>query len=75
MELGKVEKLVTNLHDKNEFVVHIRNLKQTLNHKLILQKFHRAIKFNQKAWLEPYIEMNRDLRKIPKMILKKTFLN
>ena len=53
MELGKVEKLETNLHDKNEYIVHIRNLKQTLNHKLILQKFHRAIKFNQKAWLEP----------------------
>ena len=33
MELGKVEKLVTNLHDKNEYIVHIRNLKQTLNHK------------------------------------------
>ena len=27
MELGKVQKLVTNLHDKNEYVVHIRNLK------------------------------------------------
>ena len=31
MELRKVEKLVTNLHDKNECVIHIGNLKQALN--------------------------------------------
>ena len=66
MELGKVEKDVTNLHDKNEYVVHIINLKQALSHGLILKKVHRVIKFNQKAWLEPYIKMNKDLRKIAK---------
>ena len=26
----KVEKLETNLHDKEEYIVHIRNLKQAL---------------------------------------------
>ena len=31
----KVEKLVTNLHDKTEYVIHIRNLKQALNHGLV----------------------------------------
>ena len=35
MKLGKVEKLVTNLHDKTDNVIHIRNLKQILNHGLI----------------------------------------
>ena len=35
MELEKAEKLVANL-DKTEFVIHIRNLKQALNHRLIL---------------------------------------
>ena len=39
MKLEKVEKLVTNLHDKTEYVIHIRNLKQRLNHGLILKKF------------------------------------
>ena len=38
MKLEKVEKLVTNLHDKTEYVIHIRNLKQALNHGLILKK-------------------------------------
>ena len=33
MKIEKVEKLVTNLHGKNEYVIHIRNLKQALNHR------------------------------------------
>ena len=31
-EIEKVEKLVANLHDKKEYVIHIRNLMQALNH-------------------------------------------
>ena len=49
MKLKKVEKLVINLHDKTEYVIHIRNLQQALNHRSILKKVHRVIKFNQKA--------------------------
>ena len=63
MKIEKVEKLVANLHDKTEYVIHIRNLKQALNHRLVLKKVHRVIKFNQNAWLKPYIDMNTDLRK------------
>ena len=32
MKIEKVEKLVATLHDKTEHVIHIRNLKQALNH-------------------------------------------
>ena len=49
MKIEKVEKLVANSHDKNELVIHIRNLKQALNHRLVLKKVHRVIKFNQNA--------------------------
>ena len=35
MKIEKVEKLVANLHDKTEYVIHIRNLKQALNHGLV----------------------------------------
>ena len=38
MKFEKVEKLVANLHDKTEYIVHIRNLKQALNHGLVLKK-------------------------------------
>ena len=35
MKMEKVEKLVANLHGKSEYVIHIRNLKQVLNHGLV----------------------------------------
>ena len=35
MKTEKVEKLVPNLHDKTEYVIQIRNLKQALNHGLV----------------------------------------
>ena len=50
-KIEKVKKLVTNLHDKTEYVIQIINLKQTLNNGLILKNVHRVIKFNQKAIL------------------------
>ena len=67
MKIEKVQKLVANLHDKNECVIHIRNLKQVLKHGLVLKK-NAFIKFNQKAWLRSYIDMNTGLRKKKKMI-------
>ena len=54
--------LVDDLYDKTECVIHMiqmRNLKQALNHGLILKKVHTVIKFNQKAWLKPYIDMRK----------------
>ena len=50
MKLQKVGKLATNLHDKTEYLIPIRNLKQALNQGLILTKVHTVIKFNQKYW-------------------------
>ena len=37
---------MTNLHDKTEYAIHIRNLKQALDHGLVLEKMHRIIKKN-----------------------------
>ena len=62
MKIEKVEKRVTNLHDKTEYVIPIRYLKQALNHGLILKEVHIMIKFIQKAWLNPYIDMNTKWR-------------
>ena len=58
-KLEKVEKLVCSIEDKEKYVIHIRALKQALNHGLILKDVHRVIKFNQEAWLKPYIDMNK----------------
>ena len=53
MKIEEMEKLVANLNDKTEHVIHTRSLKQALNHRLVLKKVHRVIKFNQNAWLKP----------------------
>ena len=34
--------LLANLRDKTEGFIHIRNLKQALNHELVLKKVHRV---------------------------------
>ena len=46
--MEKVEKLVGSKESKEKYVIHIRALKQALNHGLILKEVHRVIKFKQK---------------------------
>ena len=69
MKTERIEKLVANLHDKTEYFISIRNLEQALNHGLVLQKVHRVIKFNRKAWLKSYTGM-KSVKKKEKMTLK-----
>ena len=64
MKIDKCKKLVCNLLNKKKYVVHIKLLKQALNHGLKLKKIHRIIEFNQEAWFKPYIDMNTELRKV-----------
>ena len=73
MKIEKVEKVVADLHDKTEYVIHIRNLNQSLIHGLVLKKTHKMIKFNQNAWRKSYIDMNTDLRKKAKNDFDKDF--
>ena len=70
LEIPKIEtleKLAANLHDKNKYVIHMINLIQALNYGLVLKKFQRVIKFNQKAWLKSYIEMSAELKEKAKV--------
>ena len=53
--------------------MHIKSLKQALNHGLKFKKIHRIIEFNQEAWLKPYIETNTELRKLAKNDFEKDF--
>ena len=69
----KLENLVTNIYNKTEFVIHIGNLKQALNHRLILKKVHGLIKCYQNSWLKPYINMNAKLREKAKNNFEKDF--
>ena len=58
MEFNGVEKLVPNLRNKKNHIIHIKALDQALQQGLRLDKIHRAIKFNQSPWLKTYIDFN-----------------
>ena len=73
MKIDKCKKLVCNLRNKKKYIVHIRSLKQALNHGLKLKKVHRIIEFNQESWLKNYTDMNTELRKIAKNDFEKDF--
>ena len=73
MKIGKDNNLVTNLRGKTEYVIHVKNLKQSLNHRFILKKIHRVIQFNQNVWLKPYINMDTKLREKAKNNFEKDF--
>ena len=77
IKTNKCNKLICNLNDKNKYVVHIKLLKQALNHGLILKKVHRVISFDQEARMKHYTmdnigERKKERREI--MILKKIFI-
>ena len=63
MFINNAKKLVCNLNDKKNYIVHINVLKQALDHGLKLGKVHRVIEFEQEAWLKEYIDVNTELRK------------
>ena len=55
-------KLIPNFFDKKKMLIHYRNLRFYLEHGLQVTKMHRAIRFKQMRWLEPYIRTNTELR-------------
>ena len=62
-KINKCKKLICSIKDKEKYVVHVKALKQALDHELKLKNVHRVIQFSQKAWLKPYIDINTKLRK------------
>ena len=69
---GSVEKLILNLNDKQNYVIHYTNLQQCLNHGLKLKKIRRVIKFTQSDWLKPYVDLNTRLRTLTNIEFEKS---
>ena len=62
MKINKCEKLVCNIHNKENCIIHISSLKQALKHCSILSDVYKIIEFDQESWLKPHIMMNTELR-------------
>ena len=73
MKINKCSKFTCTMQNQENYVIHIRALKQALNNGLILKKVHRVIKFNQEGWLKPYINVDTRLRKEGKNDFEKDF--
>ena len=61
VKIGNIDKLIPNLNNKINYVVHYENKKfyESLGSKIT--KIHRGIKFEECAWLEEYIYVNTKL--------------
>ena len=75
MEVNKIEKLIPNLNNKTNYIIHHEPLKPYEKLGLRITKIHRGIKFVESNWLEPKIMKNTNLRMQSKNNFEKDFLN
>ena len=50
--------------NKNNYMIHYRNLQQCLELEMKLKTIHRILKFKQSDWMRPYMDFNTDKRKV-----------
>ena len=58
IKVGDVKKLIPNLDNKTNYVVHYRNLQLYLSSGMKLTKIHRVLKYKQPDWMKKYIDFN-----------------
>ena len=73
IKVGVVKKLISNLGNKTNYVVHYRNLQLYLSLGMKLTKIHRVLKFKQPDWMKKYVGFNTEKRKIAANDFEKDF--
>ena len=73
VKMGGVQKLVPNLWNKRKMVVHRKALKQALDLGCKLIKIWKGVKFEERAWLREFIDINVKLRQEAKNAFEKNF--
>ena len=63
IKVGNVKKLIPNLGDKTDYVVHYKNLQLYLALGIKLAKIHKVLKFKHSDWVKIYIDFNNKERK------------
>ena len=62
IKVGDIMKLIPNLGDKTNYVLHYRNLPLYLSLGMKLTKIHKVLKFKQSNWMKKYIIFNTEKR-------------
>ena len=62
IKFGDVKKLISNLGNNTNYVVHYKNLQLYLSLGMKLTKIHRVLKFKQSGWIKNYIDFNTEKR-------------
>ena len=75
IKVGDVMKLIPNLGNKTNYVLHYRNLQLYLSLGMKLTKIHRVLRFKQSDEMKKYINFNTEKEQMLLIVLKKTFLN
>ena len=72
-EKSKTKKLISSLYPVENYVLHIKMLQLALKCGIVLDKIHKVVRFQQSAWLQPYIIGNNDMRTMSKTKFEKDF--
>ena len=74
IKISDVTKLIPNLGDKTNYVLHYKNLQLYLSLRMKLTKIHKVLKFKQSDWMKIHINFNTKKRKNAANSFGKNFL-
>ena len=62
IKVGDVKKIIPNLGNKTNYVVHYKSLQLYLSLGMKLTKIYNVLKFKQSGWMKKYIDFNMEKR-------------